>query len=928
MATCPQCKTWQLKENDFYCSLCGHALLRLDFPRFLRKYIDPNLPKGDIVFTISNNGQIPVKLELAVAECAPSYTKLGTFPSGFELAPGNEKEIKIPFDLSTVNTRMAEIKISVSCRRRKEEIACEIYPTPKFELLQEKFRVVVAKEKSASIKLPVRVRSSPLKVERIDVLSGEEFVTPVSKQLISIELPVVKECLLPVTIPPYTGGDLQLNIYCSGLTPPFSVRINLDRQEPPKVVLLQDLPTPEGETVECEVAGLILNMFPGEDERKWKFKIRNESAHTLKFKPISINIPDRFFELQVLEPVGGFVLLPYNTVNVTIESKLSKEAVPSEEPIIYEFNLEALVEDLPEFDGLLGPFQLALKIEELMPCPDYIALDFGTSTSAAVYNGECIPLEGIDTKILSNIIILGYTPNEEPKFNYLIGTKAKRMGTTVQKRPFLIKAVKLKINDPRFKSITLPFPHIQPKVTPDELAELIFRELFIRIQRSIRQKPQKVILSLPTRFSIDQRRKIVDACSRSWELKEIITVDESVAVGLFYILGRGLTDFPSRTYKMMVIDFGGGTTDVTVFIVENKGPCPENIEKIEIIASWGDPTLGGEKLTQNIAKILAKKFIAKVEGRGRSPAGEEIRQLEDEAEEAKVLIAEADNWLGEKVPGDIAVSEAEEQARRFFEERLKSEDFSVRFEDIRLKLFRGESEDGIVSKLAKLLSDGEITVVSEDYPTVTEGVQLSYREIIEVYEANVLPFLGELETMLELIGSPELDIVLLAGQSCRFDKVKEWVMNKNFAKVVDFVRDFEGKPLLKESVARGAFLYCNFIGPVVRLDGINRVWRRLGILEGKEKFKEILPFNAKPGEEKEFTWVRIEETLSIYEHPKLTGDEKPKTPKFKEFILPPDVPWRQQLMGKVKLEENGDISLWYKCKKEDPWVKLIPKGGL
>lgn len=924
MTSCPECKTWQLKAGDFYCSLCGYALLKLNFPRFLRKYIDPESPSGDIVFSIRNDGQIPVKLALTVAKCAPSYTKLNTSISNFELAPNTEKEIKIHFDLSEVNTRMAEVKINVSCRRWEQEISCEIYPVPKFELLKNRFRLVAAKDKSVSIELPVRVLYSPLKVERIDIINEGKVVT---ENDISIELPVKKKCLLPVTIPPYTSEDFQLEIYSSELATPFSIEINLERQEPPRVILLQDRPTPEGDSVECEVVELILNMFTGEKRRKWKFKIRNESNYTIKFEPITINIPDQYFKLAVLYPLDKFELKPKDVVDVTCESELSKEAVPSENPIIYDFNLNASVDKLPEFDGLLGPFQLALKVEELLPYPDYIALDFGTSTSTAVCGNESIPLEHTDPKILSNIFIQKYRPGEEPDFDYLIGLDAKRRGMTPELRPFLIKGVKLKINDHRFSSIPLPFPRIQPTVTPEKLAELIFRELFTRIQNSIRKKPQRVILSLPTRFSFDQRSKIIEACRRSWELEDIITVDESVAVGLFYILGCGLKEFPNKTYKMLVIDFGGGTTDVTVFSVENNGSKPDDIKKIEIIASWGDPTLGGERLTQNIAEILTKKFIAKSEGRQRNPTDEEIRKLEDEAEEAKVLFAEVDNWLGEKVPGDIATSEALNTARTFFEERLKSVEFSGRFEDIRLKLFRGKSDEEIISELAKLLDEGELIIISEDYPTITNGVSLSYKEIIKVYEPNFRPFLNELEMMLKKIGSPKLDIVLLAGQSCRFDIIRKWIEDKKFGRV-DYVKDFGEKPLLKESVARGAFLYCHFIGPVLQLEGLNQVWRRLGILQG-EKFIDILPFNAKPGDENEFTWVRIEKTLSIYEHPKLIGDYyDPRISKFKEFILPSEIPYRKQLLCKVKLEVNGDISLYYKCNREDEWVKLIPKGEL
>ena len=90
------------------------------------------------------------------------------------------------------------------------------------------------------------------------------------------------------------------------------------------------------------------------------------------------------------------------------------------------------------------------------------------------------------------------------------------------------------------------------------------------------------IIGIPVQFSEEQVRLTLQACKDAG-FSSVEPLDEPVAAAL----DEGLSNFTAdRQEKVMIIDFGGGTLDVTLLDIEGR--------TIKVVARDGDPNLGGE----------------------------------------------------------------------------------------------------------------------------------------------------------------------------------------------------------------------------------------------------------------------------------------------------------------------------------------------
>ena len=917
MSKCPNCKIWEIRNDDFYCSLCGFELLRLEFSGDSRIYIDPHYPKGQCKIKVRNIGFVKAKISLIPSYLKPNYTKIDKLNDIFLLEPQSEKLISVPFDLSNVNTRIAEIGVKFNFEKGEKEFVFNIYPLPVIELSKKEFTVIKKSNRPMEILLQLCSRYAPIFLEKIEIIEDGKLIF--SKE-IHTDISLNRYIPVPIEIPFSASGILKLNFYCRGIPEPYSADIKLNLITPPEIKFLQEVQTEE-EKINLEVPTLLVNMYAGEDDKTFSFLLKNYSNYNLQINNFYFN-SNEDFSVRLIEPKETILLKPEEEARVTLEVSLSKRA-DKEAIQTYEFFISYKIEEVPDLEDTLGPYKLTLKIENLAPYNDFIALDFGTSTSSAVWKipSEGIPLDGKSDIIFSNILFQEYIPTADPPFRWIIGQKAKYLGALPSSRPFLVKAVKTKIGI--FPSISLPFPPENPKITPEEICKYIFLDLSKRIEKAIRLKPKKLILSMPIRFNFEQRRKLFNACKEAFNLdnEDLMTVDESIAAGLFYILGFGTKEFPNGKYTLMLIDFGGGTTDVSIFLVENE---ESRVKRMEVIGSWGDEKLGGEDITKNIAILLANKFILVSENLQREPDILEIRALEDEAEDLKILISEICNFLGDKSIGNVNPNEAESLARKFFDEKIKYIKHTDPVNYSFVRLFGWKNEKEIINDLKSLIINGKLSVLSEDYPNVSTGISVSYQEIIDIYKNAILPFTKNLKRLLEILNCSKIDKILLAGQSCRFRYIKE-LLKSELGENVDYIRDMDGNILMKECVARGAFLYCYYIkSGLMELKGQDRLFRRLGLLEGGERFVELLPFNAEPGTEKEFIWVRLEEFMRIYEHRNLEKEGREGVIIYKEFRVPEEIKRGEKLTLKIKYEGQGDIKIYVKT-EDNRWILLESK---
>lgn len=131
------------------------------------------------------------------------------------------------------------------------------------------------------------------------------------------------------------------------------------------------------------------------------------------------------------------------------------------------------------------------------------------------------------------------------------------------------------------------------KYTPEELSSLILKKIKADCEAFLGEEVEEAIISVPAYFDDNSRRATRIAADLSGLHVERL-INEPSAAALSYLSRNGYGD---GTY--MVIDFGGGTLDVSVVDVF------ENI--IEILAVAGNNKLGGKDFNEVIARDFCKK---------------------------------------------------------------------------------------------------------------------------------------------------------------------------------------------------------------------------------------------------------------------------------------------------------------------------------
>src|SRR3970282_1725088 len=105
---------------------------------------------------------------------------------------------------------------------------------------------------------------------------------------------------------------------------------------------------------------------------------------------------------------------------------------------------------------------------------------------------------------------------------------------------------------------------------------------------------EKAVVTVPAYFDDNQRAATKDAC-RIAGLEVVRLVNEPTAASLAYGLDR-----LEQELRIVVIDLGGGTLDVTIMEF-GKGV-------FEVKATSGDTQLGGTDMNQRIYEHLAERF--------------------------------------------------------------------------------------------------------------------------------------------------------------------------------------------------------------------------------------------------------------------------------------------------------------------------------
>ena len=241
-----------------------------------------------------------------------------------------------------------------------------------------------------------------------------------------------------------------------------------------------------------------------------------------------------------------------------------------------------------------------------------IGIDLGTTNSlACVYRdgkAELIPNELGEYKTSSAVSVL-------EDGTVLVGAAAKERLVTHPEAT----AASFKIWMGTEKTLTLAGRSFKP----EELSALVLRQLLEDARRYLDEAVEEAVISVPAYFNDDQRCATKLAAQLAGlNVKRLI--NEPSAAALYHRYND-----QSGDCQLMIVDFGGGTLDVS--IVE----CFENI--IEITAIAGDNRLGGDDIDRAIVSHFCQENDLVEERLDPSFRGALYRQ----AETAKIALSGA-----------------------------------------------------------------------------------------------------------------------------------------------------------------------------------------------------------------------------------------------------------------------------------------------
>lgn len=218
-----------------------------------------------------------------------------------------------------------------------------------------------------------------------------------------------------------------------------------------------------------------------------------------------------------------------------------------------------------------------------------IGIDLGTSNSAAaVLRGGrpvIIPsLEGISVGGKAFPSYVALTADGQ----LLVGEPARRQATSNPEGTTTAFKRKMGKREPVFLRSN--------EYSPEQLSAFLLQKIKRDAEAFLGEPVEKAVVTVPAYFDDNQRSATKDAC-RIAGLDVIRLVNEPTAASLAYGLDR-----LEQEQRIVVIDLGGGTLDVTIMEF-GKGV-------FEVKATSGDTQLGGTDMNLRVFEYLAERFRA------------------------------------------------------------------------------------------------------------------------------------------------------------------------------------------------------------------------------------------------------------------------------------------------------------------------------
>src|SRR3990172_3817199 len=245
-----------------------------------------------------------------------------------------------------------------------------------------------------------------------------------------------------------------------------------------------------------------------------------------------------------------------------------------------------------------------------------IGIDLGTTNSEAAY------MEGGTPRIIPSAEGSTYGGKMFPSVvaftkdgQILVGEPAKRQAVLNPERT--IMQIKRKMGTD-FKVVIDGKSH-----TPQEISAMTLRKIRTDAEAFLGEPVKQAVITVPAYFNDNQRQATRDA-GRIAGLEVMRLVNEPTAAALAYGLDK------KGEGKICVLDFGGGTFDVTLMEMGDG--------VFEVVSTSGDTALGGMDMDNTVVRWAVEEF-RREHGLDVSNDRQAMQRIRDAAEKAKIELS-------------------------------------------------------------------------------------------------------------------------------------------------------------------------------------------------------------------------------------------------------------------------------------------------
>ena len=265
-----------------------------------------------------------------------------------------------------------------------------------------------------------------------------------------------------------------------------------------------------------------------------------------------------------------------------------------------------------------------------------LGIDLGTAITkyGSIINGEPKALENREGSILTPSIVAQTKGGEK-----VVGILAQRQAITNPKNTIsgVKRFIGRRFSDEEVQKELKLLPYetregkdggVEVKLgdswhNPIEISSMILQKVKADAKEKIGEDIKNVVITCPANFD-DSQRKATKAAGEIAGFNVLRVINEPTAAALAYGFGK------KEEQKILIYDFGGGTFDVTVL---NVSP-----DIVEVLATGGEPHLGGNDFDQRIINWLLEEF-KKDQGIDLSKDSLALQRLKEAAEKAKTELS-------------------------------------------------------------------------------------------------------------------------------------------------------------------------------------------------------------------------------------------------------------------------------------------------